>query len=109
MASVSCGAYHTCFLSTKGEVYSCGRGDKGQLGIGFITRKECQPIVVRLRNYDEQICQVSCGSFHTCFLTIKGKIFSTGLNDEGQLGLGLGSNTNISWPEMVISPSKTHF
>ena len=53
VASVSCGAYHTCFLSTKGEVYSCGRGDKGQLGIGFITQKECQPIVVRLRHYDE--------------------------------------------------------
>ena len=53
--AVSCGAYHSCFLSTKGEVFSCGRGDKGQLGIGFISPKEYRPIVVRLRNYDEKI------------------------------------------------------
>jgi alpha-tubulin suppressor-like RCC1 family protein len=52
---ISCGANHSCFLSTKGEAYSCGKGDKGQLGIGFISIKEYRPIVIRLRDYDEKI------------------------------------------------------
>jgi alpha-tubulin suppressor-like RCC1 family protein len=52
---ISCGANHSVFLSTKGEAYSCGKGDKGQLGIGFISIKEYRPIVIRLRDYDEKI------------------------------------------------------
>ena len=107
--AISCGAYHSCFLSANGQVFSCGRGDKGQLGIGFISQKEYRPIIVRLRNHDEPIRQVSCGSFHTCYLTASGKIFSTGLNDEGQLGLGLPRDVNISWPEIVPTPKKTKF
>ena len=46
---------------------------------------------------------------HTCFLTVTGKIFSTGLNDEGQLGLGLAPDVNISWPEMIASASRINF
>jgi len=106
---ISCGSYHSCFLSTKGEVFSCGQGDKGQLGIGFISPKEYRPIVIRLRNHDEKIKQVSCGAFHTCLLTLSGKIFSSGLNDEGQLGLGLAHEKNISWPELIESTKNIKF
>ena len=38
-----------------GEVYSCGLGEQGQLGIGMITFKEYQPFKVRfeeLKNKD---------------------------------------------------------
>lgn len=76
-------------LSKKGEAFACGKGDKGQLGIGFVTLKEYRPIVIRLRGFpDLKIKQISCGDFHSCFLTSNGKIFSSGLNNEGQLGLG---------------------
>ena len=105
---VSCGAHHSCFLSVKGEVYSCGRGDKGQLGIGFISIKEYRPIVVRLRDHDEKIKQVSCGMEHTCFLTASGKIFATGSNAEGQLGIQ-NKNKNVSWPEIVEMSKLVNF
>ncbi len=106
---VSCGAYHTVFLPRKGEAYAGGRGDKGQLGIGFITIKEYRPIVIRLRGYvEEKIRHIACGSFHTCFLTTTGKIFSTGLNDEGQLGLD-NNNHNVSWPEIIESVDHINF
>lgn len=55
ITQVSCGASHSCFLSDKGDVFSCGNNDKGQLGIGFITTKEYRPIVVRLRGHVEKI------------------------------------------------------
>jgi alpha-tubulin suppressor-like RCC1 family protein len=29
---VSCGSYHTIAIGAKGEIFSFGRGDKGQLG-----------------------------------------------------------------------------
>lgn len=31
---VSCGGTHTCFLATNGDVYTCGRGEWGRLGLG---------------------------------------------------------------------------
>lgn len=35
---------------------------------------------------DSYVKQVSCGRWHTLFLTSDGKIFSCGSNDNGQLG-----------------------
>ena len=65
--------------------------------------------MIRLRGYvEEKIKQISCGSYHTSFLTSSGKIFSTGLNDEGQLGLD-NNNHNVSWPEVIESIDHIHF
>ena len=97
---VSCGSNHTCFLTYKHEVYSCGANYVGQLGVGFISDKEFRPIVVRLRKNVDMMRQVSCGNNHTLFLTGNSDIYSAGLNDEGQLGLG--HYDTISWPERVL-------
>jgi alpha-tubulin suppressor-like RCC1 family protein len=32
MLSVACGSYHTVIVTQKGEVYTCGSNDHGQLG-----------------------------------------------------------------------------
>lgn len=96
---ISTGRNHSCFLTDMGDAYSCGANSKGQLGIGFMTDKEFRTIIIRLRDNFEPITQVECGTYHTCFLTKSGKVFSTGLNDEGQLGLG--HRRNISWPEWI--------
>ena len=65
--------------------------------------KEYRPIVIRLRGYpDIRIKSASAGAYHTCLLAENGLVFSTGLNDEGQLGLDNKGN-NVSWPEVIES------
>jgi alpha-tubulin suppressor-like RCC1 family protein len=74
------GGEHTLFLSYEGEVYSCGRGDKGQLGtgstIGLVPEKLALP----------PIKSVSCGPFNSSFLTEDGQVYLCGSGREGQLG-----------------------
>ncbi|CAI5485046.1 unnamed protein product [Closterium sp. Yama58-4] len=37
---------------------------------------------------DKDVCHVGCGGAHTVVLTADGRVYSMGLNDQGQLGLG---------------------
>lgn len=44
-----------------------------------------------LSTFPEKAIKISCGDWHTLVLTISGKVFATGYNKTGCLGLG---NTN---------------
>jgi len=61
-----------------GDVYVCGNGERGQLGIGIATLKEYKPHRVRLvdelgkpYSLSPKFKQVACGHLHTGFLTGK--------------------------------------
>jgi len=71
LKQVDCGFEHSCFLTEHGEVFSCGSGEFGQLGLGYVSYKEYRPVRVRIKELEEgdQIVQVACGAFHTCFLS----------------------------------------
>lgn len=63
-----------------GEVYMCGNGERGQLGLGIITKKEYKPMKVEFKDENgksysstPKFKQVTCGYFHSGFLT--GKFF----------------------------------
>lgn len=56
----------------------CGNGEKGQLGVGIVTLKEYKPLKVKLCDesgkpfgLQPKFKQVSCGQFHSGFLTGK--------------------------------------
>jgi alpha-tubulin suppressor-like RCC1 family protein len=56
----------------------CGNGERGQLGLRIVTKKEYKPLKVEFkdengRSYSTtpKFKQVSCGYFHTGFLTGK--------------------------------------
>ena len=84
----------------------CGNGERGQLGVGIITMKEYKPLKVQVLddkgktyNLTPKFKQISCGTFHTGFLTESGVIYVTGDNSQGQLGLALTSDmTNALVP-----------
>lgn len=68
------------------HVYSWGRGEDGQLGLGD-TNDQHEPVFVDSLK-DKNISQIACGSGHTVVLTRAGKVYTWGRGDDGRLGHG---------------------
>lgn len=67
-------------------VYSWGRGEDGQLGLGD-TSDQHRPVPIDALQ-DKRIVQIACGSGHTVVLTEEGEVFTWGRGDDGRLGHG---------------------
>ncbi|WP_454060310.1 RCC1 domain-containing protein [Elizabethkingia ursingii] len=79
------GAWHNFVLTESGELWAAGRNSEGQLGIN--SRSHASKWTrVTLPKEISGISDISAGGFHT-YLLSNGKLYSTGLNDTGQLGL----------------------
>ncbi len=83
---IACGARFTIAVTKKGEVWSWGAGECGQLGTGRCTYKEI-PSQVQL---DSSLIfdNVACGDGHVLVSATDGSIYGWGINKRGQLGLG---------------------
>ena len=83
---IKSGEDFTLFLTEKGNVYTMGCGEEGQLGIEYISNnseKYCQKPTKILNS----IKRISCGYKHCFAINYNGAIFCWGKNDKGQLGL----------------------
>ena len=81
---VSCGRYFSICVSEKGEIFSFGANNFGQLGQGNNDRFYFPKLI-------EGICDiefVACGQDYSICKTINNDIYSWGSNEEGQLGIG---------------------
>ncbi|AES77740.1 putative regulator of chromosome condensation 1/beta-lactamase-inhibitor protein II [Medicago truncatula] len=86
---VSCGEYHTAAISDKGEVYTWGLGNMGQLGHTSLQYGDKELIPRRVVSLDSIfIKDAACGGVHTCALTQEGALYAWGGGQSGQLGLG---------------------
>lgn len=88
-ASVSAGLTiwydrHTCGVTTVGEAYCWGSGEKGQLGNGS-TGDQWVPTPV---SGGLRFATVRAGGEHTCGVTTAGEVYCWGDGSEGQLGNG---------------------
>lgn len=81
---VSCGNEHTALVTERGEIFTCGAGWWGNLGLG---NKNDAHTFHRIEQFFD-VDQVSCGENHTAFITKQGNIYTFGRNNYGQLGLG---------------------
>ena len=72
-------------MTADGDVYACGEGEFGQLGLGYVALKEFRPIKLAFKDMvaGDYVTKLSCGAFHTCFLTRFKHVFATGLNNIG--------------------------
>ncbi|ETN13551.1 hypothetical protein, variant 20 [Phytophthora nicotianae INRA-310] len=82
---LSCGYHHTAIVTEDGAVYTFGRNDYGQLGLGHKLHTARPTHVESLSRM--RITQVACGCYHTLALSGDGKVFPFGRNNHGQLGL----------------------
>ena len=94
---ISCGGSHTVAFTSRGEAYSWGEGRYGALGVPDTESDQFRPQKVifqdNANSYKKEVFvrAASAGYRHTCFLDEKGRVFSCGNNDNGQLGLATRS------------------
>jgi len=72
---IVCGADHTVLLYSNGTVFTWGRNNFGQCGLGTKDDIVKEPTKVDL----EDVRDVACGANHTLFLLRDGSVFACGL------------------------------
>lgn len=101
---VACGEYHTCAVSTSGDLFTWGDGshNAGLLGHGtdvshWIPKRVSGPLE------GLQVLSIACGTWHSALATSNGKLFTFG---DGKFGvLGHGDRESASYPKEVQSLS----
>ena len=100
ISMVACGDEHSLFLSFSGSLWSAGKNDYGQLGIGNSASELSNlNLIGSLKGIPFQ--QVTAGSWHSFAVSLSGTVFGWGRNDHGQLGLG--DLTNRTSPTLLKS------
>ncbi|NGQ94117.1 hypothetical protein G3578_02880 [Brevibacillus sp. SYP-B805] len=89
---VETGFDHTVALDHEGTVWTWGRNDEGQLGVGDVDREETWS-PQRVKEL-EHIVSVSANGHHTLAVDENGDVWAWGENAYGQLGDGTRENRN---------------
>lgn len=118
---IACGGFHSAVVSSFGDLYTFGFNTNGQLGIEKAQSgnfesgaKNCQqvytlPQIIELEDDDsEQIKNVYCGHKSTIIKTSSNRLFSTGLNNYGQLGIDSNSYDIDKFTEIPIKGINEH-
>lgn len=125
MQSIAAGYYHSSAIDEFGNVYVLGAtdrsaltgdrytwgwGEHGQLGHGEPV-SELQPRLVAAL-VGQHVTQLSCGGFHSACVTARGELYTWGLSDYGQLGLGdvasVADKLRILLPAPVTALAELH-
>ena len=87
----ACGATFTAVITDDGELFTCGRGGDGKLGLGD-TRGRCEFTRVRFPSPKPQCLAVAAGAYHCAVLAEDGAVWCWGRGSHGQLGIGDSSS-----------------
>lgn len=101
ITQVSCFGNHTLALDADGTVWSWGRNDKGQLGIGSLVDQSSPVKVANLTN----VKAIAAGNEHSLALTATGEVWAWGSDIAGQLGTSAAFGDNQSAPTQVTALS----
>ncbi|KAL4312343.1 hypothetical protein GQ457_01G002080 [Hibiscus cannabinus] len=97
---VASGEYHTCVVSSAGDLFTWGDGthNAGLLGHGtdvshWIPKRVCGALE------GLQVLSIACGTWHSALATSNGRLFTFG---DGRFGvLGHGDRENAAYPKEV--------
>lgn len=109
IVAIATGSFHSIALKSDGTVWAWGYNWSGQLGIGFedypdsMNEKDEYVKAVQVLGLTN-IVAIDCGAEHSLALKDDGSLWSWGLNNLGQLGLGT-VNMNKYYPVRVSSLS----
>eukprot|EP01084_Bolivina_argentea_P084995 153648_1 len=100
--SVVAGSKHSLFVSSNGNVYSCGKNQRGQLGNSSVGNECILPRkIVYFEKHNIQIVKVGCGHTFNIALDNNGKVYTWGFGRFGQSGNGHINDTHE--PQMIES------
>ena len=94
IASVSIGEYHTCALSTSGGVQCWGKNQSGQLGNGQYDQATIYQ-VPQVTGLTSGVVAITAGMEFNCALLATGAVKCWGRGDDGQLGNGTTTGSNV--------------
>lgn len=85
VTQITCGGFHTMFLTAAGSVYACGKNQSGQLGLGPTTELLCPK---KLPNFDRRkIMGIAAGDEFSLALDETQTPWVWGKTEHGQLGI----------------------
>ena len=99
--SIAAGHVHTLAIGNDGDIYAWGDNDYGQLGDGSVVSSDTLVKVDLPSGVTAK--QVSCGYWHSLALCSDGTVYAWGENNNGQLGNGTTTNSDV--PVKVDLPS----
>lgn len=102
VSSISCGYYHTGFVTIDGKLLLCGNGENGELGID--EKSHGIGWTPTEANITANIISVACGGRHSIALTSSDGCYVCGNNSAGQLGLENVSSTS-TWTHLHFEDS----
>eukprot|EP01132_Coremiostelium_polycephalum_P002603 gene2603-3227_t len=97
--SIGCGGFHSiiCVKESNGtyNTYSFGWNDRGQLGRSTSSSVEnINPKLIQ-KLVGKKVTSISCGPDYSIISTDENRVYSFGMNDQGQCGIDVGNNRII--------------
>lgn len=86
---VKLGMNHTILLKKDGTVWTCGEGERGQLGLG-----DCENRNIFTKTDLSNVKQIVNANVETIVLKNDGTVWGSGLNERGELGIGNKNQQN---------------
>jgi alpha-tubulin suppressor-like RCC1 family protein len=103
LSSIAAGSYHTCGISTAGEVHCWGDNSVGQRGLG--TADTVTRFQSTLVSGGGSYSTVVSGDGYSCALATGGQAWCWGYNEVSSLGVGSGDTLPHPAPAQVIGGS----
>lgn len=99
--------HHSMALTDDGTIYSWGSNVFGQLGVGSNINHQRIPGKITASIAHKRIIKIHCKNLSSIAISDSGQLFSWGLNNYGQLGLGT-STSKVFLPEVVQESTTFH-
>jgi len=95
IASVSIGEFHTCALTTSGGVQCWGKNASGQMGNGQYDQATIYQVPTQVTGLTSGVVAITAGMEFNCALLATGAVQCWGRGDNGQLGNGTTTSSNV--------------
>lgn len=102
---ITAGSFHLFGLTKEGKCYGWGYNLFGQLGLGNFVDQTTPTLLRSFEDENETIKTISCGYWHSVFLTESQKLYVCGRIDAIELGNYRAISQNDSYPTLLKLPS----